>query len=188
MGTQIYLIRHPEPVSVQGLCYGRRDVAIGSDALARAGARVRERLDCSTLAGAPIFSSPAMRCVLLARELAEPRQPTIAPELSEMDFGSWEGLRWDEVPRDELDAWAQDMWRYSPGGAESAEAVAARWFDWSRGLVTSGIRTAVAVTHAGLIRVAMRCSGSLSLPEFAAAAIGFGSVHRIELEDRGTLS
>ncbi len=188
MGTQIYLIRHPQPLSVQGMCYGRRDVVIGTDALAHAAARVREQLAGLALESVPIFSSPSMRCILLAQELAEPRQPTIVPELAEMDFGSWEGLRWDEVPRNELDTWAEDVWRYAPGGAESAAMVAARWLDWSRCLVKSGIRTAVAVTHAGLIRVVMRCNGLLSLPEFAAAAIEFGSVHRIELEDRGTPS
>jgi broad specificity phosphatase PhoE len=42
----------------------------------------------------------------------------------------------------------------------------------------------VAVTHAGVIRVALACAGLLSSATFAQAAIGFGSVHRVDVETR----
>jgi alpha-ribazole phosphatase len=174
----LYLIRHPQPVGVRGLCYGRRDVGIEPESLAAAVSSVRRRLG-GPLLGARIFSSPASRCLLLARELAAPRQPTLDDALREMNFGAWEGLAWDAVPRDELDAWAADVWSYSPGGAESAAMVAQRWQRWQRGWAgESG--DAVVVTHAGVIRVALRCSGQLSSSAFSRAVIDYGSVHRIE--------
>jgi alpha-ribazole phosphatase len=184
--VQIYLIRHPRPVATQGVCYGRLNVAISADALAQAATQVRRQLDA--LHDVVFFSSPALRCRLLAQELANPRQLTIVPELAEMDFGSWEGRSWDAVPRHELDAWADDVWGYSPGGAESPAAVAARWCAWSERLKTSAIETAIAVTHAGLIRVALHCCGLLNSSNFSSAAIEHGSVHRVELRSDRVLS
>jgi alpha-ribazole phosphatase len=173
----LYLIRHPQPSGVRGLCYGRRDVGIEPESLAAAVSSVR-RLGGAML-GARIFSSPASRCLLLARELAAPREPTLDDALREMDFGAWEGLDWDAVPRDELDAWAADVWNYSPGGAESAAMVAQRWQRWRRGWARES-GDAVVVTHAGVIRVALLCSGQLSPSAFSRAVIDYGSVHRIE--------
>ena len=43
-------------------------------------------------AAAVIYTSPASRCLSLARALAAPRAPRIAEELLEMHFGAWEGI------------------------------------------------------------------------------------------------
>jgi alpha-ribazole phosphatase len=105
-----------------------------------------------------------------------------------MSFGGWEGRRWDSVPREELDAWAGDLWRYRPGGGESAALVARRGERWSNRIrAAAGTATGaatVAVTHAGFIRVALACAGLSSAHEFASGSIGFGSVHRIEFVER----
>jgi alpha-ribazole phosphatase len=176
----VHLIRHPRPCDVTGLCYGRRDVPIDAAALARAVDSVRQQLGHSLPAG-PVFSSPSTRCLLLARALSAPRLPVLVDDLMEMDFGTWEGLDWDAVPRGELDAWALDVWGYRPGGKESAAMMGERWRRWSTGLQRSGVSDAVAVTHAGLIRVALLSAGSLSAATFARAVIDYGSVHRIAL-------
>jgi broad specificity phosphatase PhoE len=51
--------------------------------------------------------------------------------------------------------------------------------------VDRAAETVLAVTHAGLIRVALACAGELSGPAFAGLPIPFGSIHRIVLEERG---
>ena len=99
---RLYLIRHPRPSSAIGLCYGRQDVAVDAESVVHAAAAVRERIPERVLKCAEIFSSPASRCMLLARELAAPREPSIAPDLVEMSFGSWEGQAWERVPRDRV--------------------------------------------------------------------------------------
>src|SRR5277367_1857582 len=96
---QIYLIRHPKPRDVSGLCYGRLDVPIDGESAVRTAQSVRERIPGEVLKRSRIFSSPAARCVLLARELAAPREPQIELELQEMSFGSWEGVRWRRQSR-----------------------------------------------------------------------------------------
>jgi len=177
----VYLIRHPRPLQVEGRCYGREDVAISAAALDESVASIRAHRDAQTLLHGEFFSSPSTRCRLLAGALAAPRAVTPSDDLMEMDFGAWEGLAWDAVPRAHLDAWAADVWAYRPGGAESASMVADRWLRWSAWVQHSGIATAVAVTHAGVIRVAKLCTGALCHATFAQAVIEHGSVHRIEL-------
>jgi len=179
---QLHLIRHPRPRDVTGLCYGRLDVSVDAETLLLTARNVRECISADVLNRSRIFSSPAARCVLLARELAAPREPQIALELQEMNFGSWEGQRWDAVPRDQLDAWARDVWHYKPGGAESASMVAARWQRWANLLGRSGQETAVVVTHAGVIRVALALAGAgpVSAAALWDAPISFGGVFTID--------
>jgi alpha-ribazole phosphatase len=180
---QLYLIRHPQPRDARGRCYGREDLSVGADALRDAAASIRAQIPRHVLEGAEFFTSPLSRCSSLARELAAPRAPTIAEDLLEMDFGTWEGKPWESVPRDQLDAWASDLWGYRPGGGESATMVADRWRRWASQIRGSGVAAAIAVTHAGFIRVALACAGRLSADEFVADCIAFGSVHRIDPEE-----
>jgi alpha-ribazole phosphatase len=176
---ELYLIRHPEPVEAEGLCYGRADLAISRSVLAETAVRLRGELPDAVWSRALIYTSPLSRCRELARELAAPRDPLVSAELFELDFGTWEGLHWNAVPRAELDAWARDTWSYRPGGGESASAVAARWQRWLCEIGGSRADAAVAVTHAGFIRVALHCEGVLTRESFANHRIPFGSVHRI---------
>jgi alpha-ribazole phosphatase len=180
----VYLIRHPQPIKARGQCYGRKDLLVEHGAVTTAAAAVRGRIPPAVLSGATLFSSPMSRCLELARALADLREPIVCDDLSELNFGTWEGKSWDEVPRDELDAWAADVWQYRPGGGESAAMAAGRWRKWSLALQHRAVDAALAITHAGLIRVALACAGELSGAAFASFPIPFGSVHRIVLEQR----
>ena len=180
---QIYLIRHPKPLAVLGTCYGRLDVAAGSDETCSAAIALRQRLPASVLQNAPIYTSPLSRCATLARALAAPGVPIVDHDLIEMDFGSWEGRSWDTVPREQLDGWAQDLWGYRPGGGENAQAVAARWNRFLSRLRRTNGETAVAITHAGVIRVALALAGRRDLGELAGAPVDYGAVHALALSD-----
>jgi alpha-ribazole phosphatase len=171
---QLYLIRHPEPRDGRGLCYGRLDLGVDPQAIARAAGALRQRLPAWVLQTAPIYTSPLSRCAALAQSLASPRNAIVAAELIEMDFGSWEGRRWDAVPREELDRWAEDVWGYRPGGFESALDVAARWRQWLERIRHEG-DAAIAVTHAGVIRVALAQGEARAPIEWAQVEIEFGS-------------
>jgi len=180
----VYLIRHPQPIEAQGLCYGREDLPVERSAVAAAAAAVRGRIPAAVLRSATVFSSPMSRCLGLARELADLCEPIVSDDLVELNFGAWEGMAWEAVPRDELNAWAADVWEYRPGGGESAAMAADRWRRWSQALQHRATDAVLAVTHAGLIRVALACAGELSGPSFASFPIPFGSTHRIGLEER----
>ena len=177
----IYLVRHPQPVDADGLCYGRIDVAVTEQAIAAAAEAVWAQIPGETLDGAHIYCSPSLRCVGLARRIASPREPMPTEDLMEMNFGQWQGLAWDAVPRQQLDAWAKDVWGYRPGGGESAEMVAARWQRWLSQLPRNSGGSVVAVTHAGVIRVALACSSRLDAVSALETAVPFGSVHRLNV-------
>jgi broad specificity phosphatase PhoE len=117
----------------------------------------------------------------LARRLASPREPTSTDDLIEMSFGDWQGTRWDSIARGKIDEWAKDAWGYRPGGGESAEMVAARWERWVNQVRKVNRDAVIAVTHAGVIRVALARSGLRSDPSGLEAHIPFGSVHRLDI-------
>jgi alpha-ribazole phosphatase len=179
---QLYLIRHPRPRDAGGICYGRLDVAVEATAVTAAEAHVHECISAAVLQEAAICSSPLSRCTGLARALAGPREVVVADDLIEMDFGNWEGRAWESVARDELDAWARDIWGYHPGGGENARAVALRWQRWLDQLQGTRSDAAIAITHAGVIRVALERAGRLSASDFARAPIEFASVHCVTVE------
>lgn len=176
----IYLVRHARPEGVEGLCYGRRDVPVSDEETDRVARSLRAALPPHVLEAAPIHSSPLSRCSALARRLAPARSAVIAPELLELDFGSWEGSAWNDVPRRELDVWAQDPWGYAPGGGESAQSASLRFQTWTSSLKEEGSAAVIAVTHAGLIRLAL--SAGCGEPSGLSLSIPYGSVHSVVIE------
>ena len=142
---------------------------------------VRSQIPAATIDRSAIYSSPSTRCLVLARALAAPREPIASEQLHEMSFGAWQGLCWQSIAREHIDAWAGDLWGYRPGGGESANMVAARWESWLQELRVAGSDTVIAITHAGVIRVALDSSGSAPRSSCLDAKIPFGSVHRLEI-------
>jgi alpha-ribazole phosphatase len=176
---QIFLVRHPKPRNIDGLCYGRLDVTVDPQQLIEAADSVLAHIPKPLLVGAHVYSSPSPRCLAFARKLAGLREPTLVEDLEEMSFGHWEGRAWDAIPRDQMDAWAADVWGYQPGGGESAAMVEARWRRWldRTRRIDADADSVIAVTHAGVIRVALagvdrhRSSAALQIH------VAFGSVH-----------
>lgn len=179
---RLYLVRHPRPCDSVRLCYGRRDVAVAPATVVEAAGAVREAIPPAVLHAAPIYSSPSTRALELARALAAPREPRVDENLREMGFGAWEGLMWDAIPRAEIDAWAADVWGYRAGGDESAAMVRERWQRFCASLrAAPPAPEMIAVTHSGLIRVALVSTGLLGEEGFPRAPIEYASVHPIEV-------
>ncbi|MCH2095928.1 MAG: histidine phosphatase family protein [Rhodobacteraceae bacterium] len=142
------LLRHTRPKGAAGLCYGRLDLDL-DDSFEAELARLTSEIPAVTA----IVTSPLSRCRLLADRLGAVRgmDVRIAPDFIEMDFGSWEGVPWDAVPRQQLDAWAADFFQAAPHGGETVQALADRV---ARALV-SVPDGALVVTHAGVIKAAL---------------------------------
>ncbi len=178
---RVYLIRHPEPVGIGGRCYGRTDMRVDEAAVTRTATAIAVRLSPDVFANARVYCSPLSRCLDLARHIASPQEPIPDDDLVEIDFGAWEGLAWDAVPRDAIDAWARDVWGYQPGGGESAAMVATRWHRWLNRVHRSNAETAIAVTHAGVIRVALSQAAQSGEAVTMATPIPFGAVYHLDL-------
>jgi alpha-ribazole phosphatase len=172
----LWLARHAQPLIAPGVCYGQLDVAADALATAVCAHALAEVLPL----GISIISSPLQRCEQLAQVLHGLR-PDLAfkvdSRLKEMDFGDWEGRRWDDIGAAAIDAWVADFAHHRPGGGESVSAflqrVAAAWDE------TSGGAETLWITHAGVIRAAtMLQSGQRQIAqasEWPAAAPAFGS-------------
>lgn len=162
-----FLIRHPKPAVADGVCYGRSDLGLADDPVARAAA-LRPLLPRD----APLYTSPLRRCQELARALHP--EPLIDERLVEMNFGAWEMRCWDDIPRREIDSWAADPLGFAPPGGESATALRARVATFLRELP----HTAVLVAHGGVLRA---CIGELvGEEEWHTLHFDFGAVSLIE--------
>ncbi|GAB4261946.1 MAG: alpha-ribazole phosphatase [Pararhodobacter sp.] len=147
----VILLRHTRPVGAEGLCYGRTDLAL-DDGFASEAARLAEELPSVRR----ILSSPLSRCRRLAEAIGAARDLAVEvdPRLAEMDFGTWEKTPWAEIPRDQLDAWAEDFLGARPHGGESVAELWARVREALDAAVTGPVPV-LAVTHAGVIKAAL---------------------------------
>jgi alpha-ribazole phosphatase len=180
--VKLHLVRHPQPDVRPGLCYGASDLAVSEPELARVQAALHE----AGLPGAlSVIASPLQRCAQLARRL-NPVSLRFDARLAEMDFGSWELRAWDIIPRSEVDAWADDLLHYRPGGAESVLDVAGRvagFIDDLRADLRGDLRQcgqseALLICHAGTIRLLRAMRDGLPLEE--AALLAARTPHRID--------
>ncbi|MFZ2387636.1 MAG: histidine phosphatase family protein [Polaromonas sp.] len=111
---KLWLARHAQPLVAPGICYGRLDVAASTEGTAECAQALAARLP----AGAHVASSPLQRCEQLAQALQGLRPDLtykIDLRLQEMDFGRWEGLAWEDIAPDELQAWTSNFAGYAAG-------------------------------------------------------------------------
>lgn len=178
---RLVLIRHAPLPDLAGVCYGRLDPAPGvleASGLARLRAEIAPLID-----DAPCLSSPARRCRELAAALHP--APRLDPRLLELDFGAWEGRAWEDLPREELDAWAADPLHYAPGRGESVAAMRRRvlaWRDELRDeLRQSGASTALCVTHAGVIKLLLAAARGLAPADWLGLAVPYATPLPMEI-------
>lgn len=151
----LWLVRHAQPHIASGVCYGALDVAADPQATRQAAQTLAQHLP----EHAQLYASPLQRCELLVQSVCALR-PDLACQtddrLAEMNFGCWEGQRWDSIPQSAYDAWTADFWLHRFGGAESVAEFMARVAQaWAEGHSGSpGGVAQVWVTHAGVIRAA----------------------------------
>lgn len=157
----LWLARHAQPLVGAGICYGAHNVAADTLATEEAARRLAQALP----AGLAVACSPLRRCVQLAQALQALRPDLAAvtdPRLAEMNFGHWEGMRWDDIGAAALQAWTDDFARHRPGGGECVADFMARV-----GGAFDALRPGAAalwITHAGVIRAAgLIARGTLSV-------------------------
>lgn len=174
--TRLWLIRHARPLIDPGRCYGALDVPADAADTQQAAHRLAQQLPI----GLMLRCSTRQRCTQLASALTALRPDLhhqLDPRLTEMDFGQWEGQRWDQLGAPALKAWSDDFARHAPGGGESVESfmrrVGSAW-DEHRDSSTP----AAWITHAGVIRAVGLLSRGLRCPhradQWPVKAPGFG--------------
>ena len=145
---QLILVRHTRPLVADGVCYGVTDLGLAPTFGVEA-ARVVAALPPAER----LVTSPLQRCRRLAERIGDAQSlvPVVDSRLREMDFGAWEGVPWDAIPRAEMDAWAADFLHARPHGGESVHML----YERARGAIADYRATGVShivVTHAGVIK------------------------------------
>ncbi|MBO1325244.1 histidine phosphatase family protein [Acetobacter sp. TBRC 12305] len=147
----VMLVRHAAVAVPEGVCYGRTDVALqpGWESIASGLSVLAKGVLCRVL-----YTSPARRCRDMARFVAHATGMEIRVDqrLAELDFGGWEGRKWQDIDRAALDAWAADPAGFAPPGGESGQALRQRaqafWQD-----MRAGGQNACVLSHGGPLRI-----------------------------------
>ena len=175
----IWLIRHTSVAIGSSYCYGRSDIELAESFNVEAEA-VKAKIGALNPT-APVITSPAQRCFKLAAKLGGQLQKD--EDLWEMNFGSWEGQKWSELPRAELDAWAMDLGNVPPPGGETLTEVSLRaQRAWQR-LTRCSSETVYCVTHAGVIRVLLAHLFEMPAGRAFSLAVDYGGCTLIQVSD-----
>jgi alpha-ribazole phosphatase len=180
----------------EGLCYGQLDIPADPLATLHTAQAIAPLLPV----GATLYCSGLQRAQQLAHAIhlqlagvihdqRNTLLPNIDTRLNEINFGVWEGVAWDEIPKAAFDQWTQDFDRYHFGGAECLRELLIRVHQALLELTTT--EDVVWVTHAGVIR-AVNYLQQYGLQPIATAATwpaeapAFGKWQCLELGHRAT--
>lgn len=176
-----HLIRHPEPDIATGTCYGQLDIPLSMTGL--------EQQTCliewaKTQTVERVYTSPLVRCQSLAKALTQDACPLHSvAAFKEFDFGSWEGKKWDQICRTEIDAWQQDLLHYRIPNGESLDAFHQRVISaWHKLVDKHQGQNIVVITHAGVIRSIVAHELNLMVSESIKIALDYASISQLSVE------
>lgn len=148
-GVTIHIWRHPRAQGADGRCIGPTNLAVARRKAKRLAHRIRAYARRHNLPR-HIVTSPLRRCADVGRILAGwGWLHRLDAALIEVDFGTWEGRAWCDIPRAEIDRWCADLLNNRPGGGESVAQLLARIRAWHGG------QACLVVGHGGWISAAL---------------------------------
>ncbi len=181
--TRIFLIRHGKPVEeARGRCYGRTDFSLSPE-----GHRQMEQV-AQQLANEPIaavYTSPLTRARESAAAISNAAQ--VIPGLSEINFGEFEGLTYDEIALRYPDIYNQWMTAPTevrfPGGENLADMRRRVLRAFQSICVGKEGQTIAIVSHGGVNRILIAWANKLPDTQFFDIPQDYGIVNLIELTD-----
>jgi alpha-ribazole phosphatase len=178
---KLYLIRHPKPDVEKGLCYGDMDVPLAADW--EVGAQALKQALSIEFDGESnrCFHSPLSRASRLAEYIGEGKSQ-VADALRELDFGHWEGLCWQDIPKQDIDIWAEDIVHAAPYHGESLQVVADRVWNWWLSVKDLPMENCVLVAHSGVIKVFVSMLCQWPLEQCHRIDVGFSSVTELSIQ------
>ena len=113
---------------------------------------------------------------------------SLIEDLREINFGDWEGKPWDEIPRIEVDQWANNVCDFSPSNGESLRELNYRVLRFLKDIEAKDKEreSVVVFTHAGPIRSILAHYLKLDLASTLKIAVDYSSVSKIILDKEFT--
>lgn len=185
--TQLYLIRHGEVEERYHKIFGgsRIDMDLSPRGHAHGAAIARWLGDTQIDA---VYASPMMRVQQTMAPLLAQRglEPTIMPDLREMDFGDWTGSRWDEVQEHfgvSAFDWLEIIENAGIANGESAQHLIDRVQPALLQILRDNANRSVAVfCHGGIIRVMLALLLDMPLKRMAHFNVEYGSISVVEVQ------
>lgn len=177
----LWTIRHTKPFNPNDVCYGRLDFDVSptfeeeSDGALKALVKAEAK-------PTRLFSSPLLRCKRLAEKAAVIVNLPIEyrDEIIEMNFGSWEGQKLNEVPREEMQGWASDLRGYKFKDGECFYDIDKRVESLLDTLDDNG--EFLWISHAGVIASLQHFACGLPDDQFVEGAFSYAMVTRFEFK------
>jgi alpha-ribazole phosphatase len=170
---QRILVRHTQPALAEGICYGRMDLELAST-WPREFDRCLAQIPTATC----VFSSPSSRCLRLAQALGRRDRVDVQVDerLQELNFGTWEGRAWDDIPRDDIDEWVADPVDHAPGNGESLRMMWVRVLEFREAVLDRCSGNAVIVGHHGPLRALIAQAAGRPMESMLDHQIAWGGV------------
>ena len=167
---EITLIRHTSVNVPSGTVYGFTDVEVAEtfpeEAEKVAQALATEKFDL-------VYSSPLSRCRKLAAYCGY-TSPRLDDRLKELNFGSWEMKRWDEIEDPLLGKWYKDWIHLPAGNGESFTEQYLRVAAFLDELRQKEYKKVCLFVHSGVLRCALIYAGHIRLEEAFTHDIPYG--------------
>ena len=179
---EILLIRHTKVAVEAGLCYGQLEVELDEERFPVEAEEVRQQL-CPYLGGGErllVYASPSLRARRLAAACGY-TSPQLEARLMELNFGAWEGQRYEDICDPRLQLWYEDYLYTAPTGGESFAEQCTRVASFLSELSEREEKTALLFTHGGVQLASGVWAGRWSLAEAFEHRMPYASILRLEL-------
>jgi len=124
------------------------------------------------------YSSPLIRCRLLAKELTK-KKIIIDKRLLELNFGDWELNDWKSIRKSELNKWLNNIKKYTCPNGESYLDLYKRSKDFFNDLIKENHKEVSIITHAGVIRSILSYVLKITLDNSFIINIDYGNISKI---------
>jgi alpha-ribazole phosphatase len=178
----IYLIRHTAVAVPKGVCYGGTDVDLANTFLTDAVATASVLTTLCPEGPVTWVASPATRCQRLTQALkGDLADVHTDPRWWEMNFGTWEMQKWNDLPEADVTAWGNNYVHMRPPQGENFGDVALRVWKAIGAVRELGDGPLAIVAHGGSIRAALAHLLSIPLTAAFRLQIDYGSVTHVRI-------
>lgn len=178
---KLTFIRHTSVEVPKGTCYGQTDVPL-RDTFLQEAAEVSARLKGQNFD--KVYTSPLSRCTLLAEQCGF-KQAERDNRLMELNFGSWEMQRFDDIKDPRLQTWYDDFLHVRASGGESFEDQRKRVASFLDELRKKTYQRVAIFTHGGVILCAQLYAGLLCEDDAFHSLTPYGGCLTLELMNIG---
>ena len=172
---ELFVIRHTEVNNPDNLCYGKYEIPLKNNYKTKT-KKIFQKLPNDF---DKVYSSPSKRCTDLLKLTA--KEFTEIKELHELDFGDWEGKKWDEINQTDLNFWMNDYVNKSPKNGEKMTDLYHRVIDFTENKLNFNLSKILFVTHSGVIRALLSKALNINLNKVFNIPIKHDEIYRFNI-------